>query len=251
MHHGVGRLRQWISEWLEIGFETNSTRYLGEHFYTVKLLDVILTTIPQLQYFVLTTIASELLDDNVVTHVMCIVNMDLLDDFVVTCDERVVKWHGFVVISLRWKCPQTFFHRVTTNFYNVLGASALHRCDALVGYLHWAGLIFTPRLFIIRKWSGKVIKSEFNLPLVFRILSLRLMQPLKVIGFSLPKQPRYLWLKRHTELSLSWNALRDSAVFFSPVEITGTEMTSFRYQIFAGVKSSAEAFEVMIGKVFN
>ena len=35
-----------------------------------------------------TTMSSELLDDNVVTHIMCIANFNLLDDSAVTYDER-------------------------------------------------------------------------------------------------------------------------------------------------------------------
>ena len=44
---------------------------------------------------------TELLDDNAVTRVMCTGNLNLLDDSVVTYDERVVEWQGFVVISPR------------------------------------------------------------------------------------------------------------------------------------------------------
>ena len=40
--------------------------------------------------FFFTTMSSELLDDNVVTHVMCIGNLNLLDNSVVTYDTRVV-----------------------------------------------------------------------------------------------------------------------------------------------------------------
>ena len=47
-----------------------------------------MTTNPWLTF--LTTMSSERLDDNVITNVMCIGNLNLLDDFVVTYDERVV-----------------------------------------------------------------------------------------------------------------------------------------------------------------
>ena len=40
---------------------------------------------------IFTTMSSELLDDNVDTHVMCISNLNLLDDSVATYNERVVK----------------------------------------------------------------------------------------------------------------------------------------------------------------
>ena len=40
--------------------------------------------------FFFTTMSSELLGDNAVIHVMCIGNLNLLDDFVVTYDDRVV-----------------------------------------------------------------------------------------------------------------------------------------------------------------
>ena len=56
-------------------------------YNTVNILVVILT-IPWLFFF--TTVSSGLLDDNVVTHVMCIANLNPLDDSVVTYDERVV-----------------------------------------------------------------------------------------------------------------------------------------------------------------
>ena len=42
--------------------------------------------------------SSELADDNVITHVMCIANnLNLLDGYVGTYDERVVNIQGFVV----------------------------------------------------------------------------------------------------------------------------------------------------------
>ena len=65
-------------------------RGLGESGwrYTVKILVVILTTILWLIFF--TTMSSELLDDSVVTHVICIANLNLIDNSVVTYDERVV-----------------------------------------------------------------------------------------------------------------------------------------------------------------
>ena len=67
---------------------------------TVKILVVIITTISWLIFF--TTMSPELLDDNVVTHVMCIANLNLLDDSVVTYDERVIiTERGYVVLSLR------------------------------------------------------------------------------------------------------------------------------------------------------
>ena len=66
---------------------------------TVKILVVIITTISWLIFF--TTMSPELLDDNVVTHVMCIANLNLLDDSVVTFDEQVVDRQEFLVISLR------------------------------------------------------------------------------------------------------------------------------------------------------
>ena len=53
------------------------------------LVVILMTIIPWLLFF-LTTMSSELLDDNVVTHMMCMENLNLLDDSVVTYDERVV-----------------------------------------------------------------------------------------------------------------------------------------------------------------
>ena len=65
---------------------------------TVKILVVILTTIPWLNF--ITTLSSLPLDDTVVTHVISIGNWNLGDESVVTNDERVVNWQGFVVIFL-------------------------------------------------------------------------------------------------------------------------------------------------------
>ena len=56
--------------------------------YTVKILVVILTTIPLLIF--ITTLSSLPLDDTVVTHVISIGNWSLGDESVVTNDERVV-----------------------------------------------------------------------------------------------------------------------------------------------------------------
>ena len=56
--------------------------------YTVKILVVILTTIPRLIF--ITTLSSRPLDDTVVTHVISIGNLNLRDESVVTNDERVV-----------------------------------------------------------------------------------------------------------------------------------------------------------------
>ena len=47
------------------------------------------------------TMSSELLGDNVVTHVMIIANLNLLDDSVVTYNESVVNLQAFLVISQR------------------------------------------------------------------------------------------------------------------------------------------------------
>ena len=56
--------------------------------YTVKILVVILTTIPRLIF--ITTLSSRPLDDTVVTHVISIGNWNLRDESVVTNDDRVV-----------------------------------------------------------------------------------------------------------------------------------------------------------------
>ena len=60
--------------------------------FTVTILVVISTTIPLLLVF-FTTVSSKLLDENIVTHIMCIANLNLLQDSVVTYDERVVQLH--------------------------------------------------------------------------------------------------------------------------------------------------------------
>ena len=58
-----------------------------------------LTTIPWLSF--ITTLSSLSLDDTVVTHVISIGNWNLGDESVVTNDEPVINWQGFVVIYLR------------------------------------------------------------------------------------------------------------------------------------------------------
>ena len=58
------------------------------HALTVKILVVILTTIPWLIF--ITTLSSPALDDTVVTHVISIGNWNLGDESVVTNDEPVV-----------------------------------------------------------------------------------------------------------------------------------------------------------------
>ena len=57
-------------------------------FYTVKILVVILTTIPWLIF--IPTLSSRPLDDTVVTHVISIGNWNLGDESAVKNDERVV-----------------------------------------------------------------------------------------------------------------------------------------------------------------
>ena len=56
--------------------------------YTVKILVVILTTIPWLIF--LTSLSSLPLDDTIVTHVIAIGNRNLGDESVVTNDDPVV-----------------------------------------------------------------------------------------------------------------------------------------------------------------
>ena len=57
--------------------------------YTVKILVVILTTIPRLIF--ITTLSSRPLDDTVVIHVIrSIGNLNLCDESVVTNDEHVI-----------------------------------------------------------------------------------------------------------------------------------------------------------------
>ena len=61
----------------------------------------------------------------VVTHVISIGSWNLRDESVVTNDERVLNWRGFVVIFPWWKC-QDFCRQVTINLYS-LPASATGR----------------------------------------------------------------------------------------------------------------------------
>ena len=73
--------------------DNQGQRHRGAGGHTVKISVVILTTMPCLiLYFFIffTRMSSELLDDNVVTHIMCIANLNLLGVSVVTYDERVV-----------------------------------------------------------------------------------------------------------------------------------------------------------------
>ena len=63
-------------------------REVSRERHTVKILVVIMTTIPWLIF--ITTLSSLPLDDSVVTYVIGIENWNLGDESVVTNDERVV-----------------------------------------------------------------------------------------------------------------------------------------------------------------